>query len=387
LTLEVLTFGCRLNAAESTAIAGMAAHLADTLVVNTCAVTAEAERQARAAIHRAHHARPERTIIVTGCASQIAPAAWAALPGVARVVDNLAKTDPASWGGTGVAPASRTRATIAVQNGCDHACTFCIIPAGRGAARSVPPGQVVAAVRDAVAAGAPEVVLTGVDLTAWGADLPDRPRLGSLLLRILDAVSALPRLRLSSLDPAELDDDLFTALRADPRLMPHLHLSAQAGDDLVLARMKRRHRRADILRAAERARAARPGVVLGADLIAGFPTETDTMAERTLALVAQAGLTWLHVFPYSPRPGTPAARMPQVPASVARGRAAQLRAAGEAAAERFMRGRLGEEERVVAERGGNGRTEHYAPVRGLPHPPGTLARIRPTRIERGALVA
>jgi threonylcarbamoyladenosine tRNA methylthiotransferase MtaB len=387
LTLEVLTFGCRLNAAESAAIAGMAAHLADTLVVNTCAVTAEAEREARSAIRRAHRDRPERAIIVTGCASQLAPAAWAALPGVARVVDNCAKTDPASWGNKAGAAPARTRATIPVQNGCDHSCTFCIIPAGRGAARSLPAEQVITAVRAAAQAGAAEVVLTGVDLTAWGADLPDRPRLGSLVLRILDAVPALPRLRLSSLDPAELDADLFTALRADPRLMPHLHLSVQAGDDLVLARMKRRHRRADILRAAERARAARADVALGADLIAGFPTETEAMAERSVLLVGQAGLTWLHVFPFSPRPGTPAARMPQVAGAIVRQRAARLREAGEAAAGRFLHARLGMEEHVVTERGGGGRTAHYAPVRGLPHPAGVLARIVPTRIEHGALIA
>ena len=376
MTSPVLTFGCRLNAAESEAIAAMAA--GRMIVVNTCAVTAEAERQARQAIRRAHRDRPDLPIVVTGCAATIAPDAWAALPGVTRVVPNAAKLAPASWGAAAPAPAqpARTRAFLQVQQGCDHRCTFCVIPFGRGDSRSVPVADAVAQARALLARGHAEIVLTGVDLTAWGADLPDRPTLGILARAILDALPGLARLRLSSLDPAEIDPALWDAFADDPRLMPHLHLSVQAGDDLILKRMKRRHTRADVLRAADRAREARPDVVLGADLIAGFPTETDAAFAATCDLVARAGLDILHVFPFSARPGVPAARMPQVPAPVARARAARLREIGAQWAADRARGFVGSRLPVLAERDGTGHTEHFLRVRGVAAPAGTIAHLR-----------
>lgn len=376
MSAPVITFGCRLNAAESEAIAAMAG--GRMVVVNTCAVTAEAERQARQAIRRAHRDRPDLPIVVTGCAATIAPAAWAALPGVTRVVPNGAKLAPASWGATAPAPApaARTRGFLQVQQGCDHRCTFCVIPFGRGASRSVPLAEAVARARVLHARGHAEIVLTGVDLTAWGQDLPDRPALGDLVRALLDALPGLARLRLSSLDPAEIDPALWAALADDPRLMPHLHLSVQAGDDLILKRMKRRHRRSDVLRVAERARAARPDVVLGADLIAGFPTETDAAFAATADLVERAGLDILHVFPFSPRPGTPAARMPQVPPAVARDRAARLRAIGAARAAARARGFVGQRLPVLAERDGTGHTAHFLRVRNVAAPAGTIATLR-----------
>ncbi len=376
MTAPVLTFGCRLNAAESEAIAAMAA--GRIIVVNTCAVTAEAERQARQAIRRAHRDRPDLPIVVTGCAATIAPDAWATLPGVARVVPNAAKLAPASWGAAapGPAPAARTRAFLQVQQGCDHRCTFCVIPFGRGPSRSVPVAEAVAQARALLARGHAEIVLTGVDLTAWGCDLPDRPTLGTLARALLDALPGLARLRLSSLDPAEIDAALWQVLADDPRLMPHLHLSVQAGDDLILKRMKRRHARADVLRAADRARAARADVVLGADLIAGFPTETDAAFEATCDLAEQAGLDILHVFPFSPRPGTPAARMLQVPPPVARARAARLREIGAQRAARLARGFVGRRLPVLAERDGTGHTEHFLRVRDVAAPAGSIAHLR-----------
>ncbi|MBY0336921.1 MAG: radical SAM protein, partial [Acetobacteraceae bacterium] len=297
----------------------------DALIVNTCAVTAEAEAQARQAIRRAAREAPGRPILVTGCAAQIAPGRWAGLPGVARVVGNGTKLDPAAWD-RGAPPITRadaarpaaggaTRGFVAVQNGCDHACTFCIIPAGRGPSRSVPVPEVIAAVRAQVEAGRREVVLTGVDIASWRQD---ELRLGDLVRAVLRAVPDLPRLRLSTLDPAAMDEALWRALAEEERLMPQLHLSAQHGADLMLKRMRRRHRRADLLAVARRARASRPEVALGADLIAGFPTETEAHHAETLALIGEAGLSLLHVFPYSARPGTPAARMPALPGPVAR---------------------------------------------------------------------
>ncbi len=378
---EVLTFGCRLNAYESEVIRGHAATLADTIVVNTCAVTAEAERQARQAIRRAHRDNPHARIVVTGCAAQIAPAAWAAMPGVSRVLGNEEKLRPESWAENapgGVSDimtaretaahlvtefAGRARAFVQVQQGCDHRCTFCIIPYGRGPSRSVPMGAVVDQARALVEAGFRELVLTGVDVTAYGADLPGAPRLGQLARRLLALLPDLPRLRLSSLDPVEIDDDLWRLIAEEPRLMPHLHLSIQAGADLILKRMARRHLRADALAVVARARALRPDMAFGADLIAGFPTETEALFAETLDFVDEASIPYLHVFPYSERPGTPAARMPAVAVPLRRERAARLRAAGQAQARRFHDARIGRHASVLIEADDRGHTEHFAPVR------------------------
>jgi len=381
--LEVITLGCRLNAFESEVIrreAG-AAGLADAVIVNTCAVTAEAERQARQAIRRARRERPEARIIVTGCAAQIAPERYGAMPEVDQVLGNLAKLRAESYGAPGPRVAiddimhvretaahlvegfeGRVRGFVEVQQGCDHRCTFCIIPFGRGNNRSVPVGDVVEQARKQVEHGIRELVLTGVDIASYGADLPGRPSLGQLARRLLALVPDLKRLRLSSLDPAAIDDALWKVLAEEPRLMPHLHLSIQAGDDLILKRMKRRHTREMALAVTRRARALRPDIVLGADLIAGFPTEDDAMAERTLAFVEEAGLDLLHVFPFSPRPGTPAARMPQVPKPVVRERAARLRQAGDNARRRALGRFVGGRVSALVERPGYGRSEHYLPV-------------------------
>jgi len=398
---DILTFGCRLNIAESEVMRGLAA---DTVVVNTCAVTAEAERQARHAISRLHRERPDARIVVTGCAVQIDPASWAALPGVTRVLGNADKLRPDAWDAGApsavsdimavrqaaahpvVEFAGRTRAFVQVQQGCDHRCTFCVIPFGRGPSRSVPVGAVVRQVRALVEAGTREVVVTGVDIASYGPDLPGAPTLGGLVRRVLALVPDLPRLRLSSLDPAADDAELWRLLAEEPRLMPHLHLSLQAGSDLVLKRMKRRHSRAQALATIARARALRPGLAVGADLIAGFPTETAAQFAETLAFVEEAAIPYLHVFPYSERPGTPAARMPPVPKPERRARAAQLRHAGTRVAERFHAAQLGREAMVLAERNGTGHTEHFAPVR-LQATAGTLVRARITGSDADGLVA
>ena len=377
--MSVLTFGCRLNAAESEAIAALAP---GATVVNTCAVTEEAERQARQAIRRHVREHPGTPVVVTGCAATIDPARWAVLPGVSRVVANDDKLRPETWGVAAAPPPQRrrTRLFLDVQGGCDHGCTFCVIPRGRGPSRSVPLAEVVAAVRRASGAGTAEVVLTGVDLASYAHGL------GHLVRALLRAVPELPRLRLSSLDPAALDDALWQAIAEEPRLQPHLHLSVQAANDLVLKRMKRRHTRADVLAVVKRARTLRPELAVGADLIAGFPTETDDMAEDTLAFVREAELTYLHVFPFSERPGTPAARMPQVPPPVRRARAAALRAEGERQAARFHAGLVGRTASVLAERGGVGHTEHFAPV-AIAAEPGIVLTARLVGLERGRLVA
>jgi len=386
---QVVTFGCRLNAFESEVMRGhaSAAGLDDAIIVNTCAVTAEAERQARQAIRKARRQNPDARIIVTGCAAQIAADSFAAMPEVDRVIGNGEKLRPESYAQTAnslrvdvgdIMEAheaidetahhlitgfdDRARAFVQVQNGCDHRCTFCIIPYGRGNSRSVPVGAVVEQARTLVEAGYKELVLTGVDITSYGADLPGRPTLGQLARRLLALVPDLPRLRISSIDAVEVDRDLLDLIAGEPRLMPHLHLSLQAGDDLILKRMKRRHTRADAVDFCRRVRALRPDVVFGADLIAGFPTETDDMFRRTLDIVDDCGLTWLHVFPYSARPGTPAARMPQLPKTLRRERAAQLRAAGSTAAATYLASRVGSTAQVLVERGGIGRSEHFAPV-------------------------
>jgi threonylcarbamoyladenosine tRNA methylthiotransferase MtaB len=406
MTTEILTFGCRLNSYESEVIRGHAAHLADTVVVNTCAVTAEAERQARQAIARAHRERPFARIVVTGCAAQIAPESWARLPGVSRVLGNAEKLLAASWATDapgGVADimqarevaahlvtgfTGRARAFVQVQQGCDHRCTFCVIPYGRGPNRSVPIGAVVEQVRLLVRAGYQEVVLTGVDIASFGADLPGRPRLGQLVRRLLRLVPDLPRLRLSSLDPAGLDDDLWALIASEPRLMPHLHLSLQSAAPLILKRMKRRHSPDQAAQAIETARTLRPGIAIGADLIAGFPTETEALFEQTLAFVRHHALPYLHVFPYSERPGTPAARMPPVAHQARRERAARLREAGRAAAEKFHAAQIGSQTHILTETAQAGHTEHFAPVRlASPSQPATLLRARITGIEAGLLLA
>lgn len=407
---RVLTFGCRLNTYESAAMRELAAAAGaggETIIVNTCAVTAEAERQARQAIRRAARENPGARIIVTGCAAQIAPAAWAALPGVARVIGNADKLKPEAWAEDTPRPVSdvmaaretaahlvtdfagRARAFVQVQQGCDHRCTFCVIPYGRGPSRSVPMGAVVEQVRALLAAGHQEVVLTGVDITAYGADLPGRPSLGQMVRRLLALVPELPRLRLSSLDPVEIDEDLWRLIGEEPRLMPHLHLSVQHGHDLILKRMKRRHLRADVLALARRARALRPDIALGADLIAGFPTETEEHVQATLDLIAEAGLAFLHVFPFSARPGVPAARMPQVPMELRRERAARYRAAGQAEAARLFASRLGQVEEVLMETPTRGHTAHFIPFRlrtGAAEP-GRILRIAADCCDRDGLSA
>ncbi len=411
--VEVLTFGCRLNTYESEAMRALAAeagHGASTILVNTCAVTAEAERQARQAIRRAARDNPGARIVVTGCAAQIAPEAWAALPGVDRVLGNADKLRPEAWraldappapvtdimAATGTAAhlvtdfAGRARAFVQVQQGCDHRCTFCVIPYGRGPSRSVPVGAVVEQVRALVARGYREVVLTGVDITSYGPDLPGRPTLGAMVRRLLALVPELPRLRLSSLDPAGMDRDLWRLIAEEPRLMPHLHLSLQHGADLILKRMRRRHLRTDAVALARRARALRPDIALGADLIAGFPTETEAHLRETLGLVEEMELAFLHVFPYSERPGTPAARMPQLPVPVRRERAARLRAAGRAVAAGFLAGRVGREEEVLFERPDRGHTPQFAPLRlvgGGAAVPGQIRRLRVTAAAPDALLA
>jgi len=383
--VDIVTFGCRLNAYESEVIRTRAAEdgLTDAIVFNTCAVTNEAVRQARQAIRKARRERPGAKLIVTGCAAQIDPAAFAAMDEVDLVLGNAEKSAPGAYATQPEAGRvrvndimsvretaghlidglkDRARAYVEVQNGCDHRCTFCIIPYGRGNSRSAAAGEVVEQVRRLTAQGYREVVLTGVDVTSWGADLPGQPTLGQLVARILKLVPELPRLRLSSIDAAEIDADLLRCLAEESRLMPYLHLSLQAGDDMILKRMKRRHLRADALKLAAGVRAVRPDVAFGADLIAGFPTETEAMFENTLKLVEEADLAFLHVFPFSPRPGTPAARMPQVRRDVVKARAARLRAAGEAALVRHLDRQVGRTLLGLVERPGVARAEDFTEI-------------------------
>jgi threonylcarbamoyladenosine tRNA methylthiotransferase MtaB len=410
---QVETFGCRLNAYESEAMRGLAAAagLGDAVVVNTCAVTGEAVRQARQRIRRLRRERPGARIVVTGCAAQTEPAAFAAMPEVDRVLGNAEKLTPGAWArladpdaprvavgdvmAARAAPSppidglgTRARAYVQVQNGCDHRCTFCVIPFGRGPSRSVPAATVAEQVARLAGRGFAEVVLTGVDLTAWGADLDGTPRLGHLVLAALRAAPELPRLRLSSIDSVEADPRLIEAIATEPRLMPHLHLSLQSGDDLILKRMKRRHLRTDAVAFCAAVRAARPDAVFGADLIAGFPTETETMFENSLRLVEDCGLTWLHVFPFSPRPGTPAARMPATPGPAIRARAERLREAGAARVASHFAAMRGRRVRLLMERPDFGRTEGFAPVRlaGCAAP-GSIVEARIIGADATALLA
>ncbi len=387
--VEVLTFGCRLNIVESEAMraAAVAAGHRDLVIVNSCAVTGEAVRQARQAIRRAARDRPGAEIVVTGCAAEVDPG-FAAMADVSRILPNAGKTAPAAWTRPGLAPSDaparpafgpgavggHTRGFVEIQNGCDHRCTFCIIPFGRGASRSTPPERIVAEIRRQVEAGAAEAVLTGVDVTSYAG--PGGLRLGGLLKRVLRDVPELPRLRLSSIDCIEADPDLMDVLADEPRFMPHLHLSLQHGSDLILKRMKRRHGRADAVNFCAEVRRLRPEVAFGADLIAGFPTETEAHAADSLSLVEDCGLSHVHVFPYSSRPGTPAARMPALPGAVVKARAAALRGAGEAALARHLDRHVGRRRRILTERGGRGRTEDFSPVRlAGPAEPGRIVEI------------
>jgi len=404
---ELITFGCRLNIVESETMRALASDAEDLVIVNSCAVTAEAVRQARQAIRRARRRRPDARIIVTGCAAQTDPALFAAMPEVDRVLGNREKMEAGAFSSPekvhvsdimaarDTAPqfarafAEHARAFVEVQNGCDHRCTFCIIPLGRGNSRSVPAGAVVDRIRTLVEGGYREVVLTGVDVTSYGGDLPGAPSLGSLVERILTHVPALERLRLSSLDSIEIDERLFALVTQEPRVMPHLHLSLQSGDDMILKRMKRRHSRADAVRTVERLLAARPEIGIGADIIAGFPTETEAMFENSLALVRDCRIVHGHIFPYSPRPGTPAARMPQVPPAIIRDRAARLREACAQQRERWLDSLIGTIQHVLVEGDGTrGHAGNFAPVLlPSPHVRGEIVSVRIHGVENGALIA
>ncbi|MGC2644197.1 MAG: tRNA (N(6)-L-threonylcarbamoyladenosine(37)-C(2))-methylthiotransferase MtaB [Pseudolabrys sp.] len=408
MSIDVVTFGCRLNAYESEVIRreAAAAGVADAVVVNTCAVTAEAVRQAKQTIRRLKREKPDARIVVTGCAAQTESSTFAAMPEVDRVIGNEEKFDAQAWAaGNKIAVSDimavktmrshaidslegRARAFVQVQNGCDHRCTFCIIPYGRGNSRSLPIDDVVAQARRLVGNGYREVVLTGVDITSYGTNLPGTPRLGALVKRILKDVPELARLRLSSIDSVEADDDLLDALANELRLMPHLHLSLQAGDDLVLKRMKRRHSRRDAIAFCERVRRLRPDVAFGADIIAGFPTESEDMFSRSLDLIDECGLTQLHVFPFSARPGTPAARMPPLERSIVKERARRLREKGQIALRANLEREIGRRRSVLAESRALGRTEQFTPVRlAAPIAPGVILDLTVTGHDGRQLLA
>ncbi|MBY6056515.1 tRNA (N(6)-L-threonylcarbamoyladenosine(37)-C(2))-methylthiotransferase MtaB [Leisingera daeponensis] len=413
------TLGCRLNAYETEAMKELSqqAGLENAVVVNTCAVTAEAVRKARQEIRKLRRENPEAPIIVTGCAAQTEPETFAAMEEVTRVIGNTEKMQPETWQQIAKGPnfigttekvqvddimsvtetaghlidgfGTRSRAYVQVQNGCDHRCTFCIIPYGRGNSRSVPAGVVIDQIKRLVDRGYNEVVLTGVDLTSWGADLPAQPRLGDLVMRILKLVPDLPRLRISSIDSIEADENLMQAIATEPRLMPHLHLSLQHGDDLILKRMARRHLRDDAIAFCEEARRLRPEMTFGADIIAGFPTESDAHFENSLKLVTDCDLTWLHVFPYSKREGTPAAKIPnQVNGNVIKDRAARLRAAGDAQVERHLTEQVGKTHRILMENSYMGRTEQFTEVTfAAPQEEGRIVTAAITGVEGGQLTA
>ena len=410
----MVSFGCRLNTYESAVMRGyaLAGGRTDIIIVNTCAVTKEAERKGRQSLRRLRRDNPTAEIIATGCAVQLDPGTYANMPEVNRVIGNEHKMKADSFAIGNTTPVlisdimavsettshlaegyaapfgQRTRAFVQIQQGCDHRCTFCIIPFARGNNRSVPMGRLVNDVRDLVTAGHKEIVLTGVDITGYGTDLPGSPSLGQMVRRLLAAVPDLPRLRLSSLDPAEVDEDLFRIIADEPRVLPHFHISVQAGDDIILKRMKRRHVRQDVVTFCERVRRIRPDATFGADLIAGFPTETEIQFKNTLDLIGDAGLTHLHVFPYSMRQGTPAARMPQVKRTVVKARAAHLRAVGDAALALFLSNRIGHRASVLVEQDGIGRSEHYVPVRIEPDPgAGALVDVTIADVANGHLIA
>ncbi|WP_298018422.1 tRNA (N(6)-L-threonylcarbamoyladenosine(37)-C(2))-methylthiotransferase MtaB [uncultured Parasphingopyxis sp.] len=409
---EIVTLGCRLNFAESEAMRAMAAGRDDLVIVNSCAVTAEAVRKTRQQVRKARRSRPDAEIVVTGCAAQIEPETFADMPEVDRVLGNREKFDITAFAQPSstsfavsdimavreTAPhlvtgfAERARAFVEVQNGCDHRCTFCVIPYGRGNSRSVPAGLVVDRIKALVDEGYREIVLTGVDVTSYGPDLPGNPSLGLLVERILKGVPELPRLRLSSIDSVEIDDRLFEIITGEPRFMPHLHLSLQAGDDMILKRMKRRHSRQQAVEIVDRLKAKRPDIAIGADIIAGFPTETDEMAANTLALIDDCDIIYGHIFPYSARKGTPAAKMPQVPVAIRKQRAAALR---EAAARRkgaWLDSLIGTRQRVLIERDGAGHAENFTEI-CIRHSPfrgndglGQIVELKVTRVEGASLV-
>lgn len=383
---QIVTFGCRLNTFESEVIRDAIAKSGDEniIVFNTCAVTKEAERQARQAIRKARKANPEAKIIVTGCSAQISPEKYASMPEVTKILGNSEKLEASSYLDISTSERvqvndimsvtetashmvssfeGRVRAFVQVQNGCNHRCTFCIIPYGRGNSRSVPIGEVVAQVKKLVESGYREVVITGVDITDYGKDLPGEPTFGSMIKRLLTLVPDLPRLRISSVDVAEIDDELMQLIKFEKRVMPHIHISLQAGDNMVLKRMKRRHTREDVLKFVEEVRAARPEVAFGADIIAGFPTETDEMFENTLNLVHEAGIQFLHVFPYSAREGTPAAKMPQVNGNIRKERAEKLRSAGDIELTKFLTNKINSNSQVIVEKENYARCEDFTGVR------------------------
>lgn len=413
MSIETLTFGCRLNAYEGEVMKAEAekAGLDNTIIINTCAVTAEAVRQAKQAIRKAKRDNPERRIIVTGCAAQTEARSFGDMAEVDLVIGNADKLKSESYapiafglplndkvqvndimsvketaGHLIEAMDGRTRAFVQVQNGCDHRCTFCIIPFGRGPSRSVPMGLVVEQIKKLVGNGYREIVLTGVDITSYGPDLPGTPTLGKLVQQILRHVPDLPRLRISSIDSIEADPAFYDAIASDRRLMPHLHLSLQSGDDMILKRMKRRHLRDDAFAVVDKLRSLRPDIVFGADIIAGFPTETDEMFENSLEFIETANLTYIHAFPYSPRPGTPAARMPQVDKRVAKERAARLRALGEAQFEKLAASRIGQIESILVEKDGIGRQEQFITCSLPGHRAGEIVTARITHFADGNLV-
>ncbi|GAA0281186.1 tRNA (N(6)-L-threonylcarbamoyladenosine(37)-C(2))-methylthiotransferase MtaB [Alteraurantiacibacter aestuarii] len=393
MTAEVISLGCRLNIAESEIIRALVAGESDVVVVNSCAVTTEAVRQTRQAIRRARKARPDARLLVTGCAAEIEREQIVAMPEVDGLVANDRKLDARAWNvplpsptRASTAPSAHTRAFVAVQNGCDHACTFCVIPQGRGASRSLTIAQVLREVELHVRQGAAEVVLTGVDVTSWGDDLPGRPRLGALASAIFEAFPELPRLRMSSLDGIEIDEQLFDLFATQTRMMPHLHLSLQHGHDLILKRMKRRHLRHHAVELVQRLRQLRPDLTVGADLIAGFPTETDEHHAANLSVIAELGIVHGHIFPYSPRPGTPAARMPQLGRPLIKQRAAQLRAAAAEQRDQWLQSLVGSTLSVLAEADGTGYSENFARV-AVPvgTQRGTILSIIPARLNEGLL--
>jgi threonylcarbamoyladenosine tRNA methylthiotransferase MtaB len=386
---EVISLGCRLNLSESEDLRSLLADADDLVVINSCAVTAEAVRQTRQAIRRARRARPQARLLVTGCAAEIERAALSSMPEVDGLIANQAKLDPRVWNVAAAhqpAPTQHTRAFIAVQNGCDHACTFCVIPQGRGPSRSLPVPAVLREIERHLALGSREVVLTGVDLTSWGQDLPEMPRLGNLVAAILGEYPALERLRLSSVDGIEIDPLLHELLASETRLMPHLHLSLQHGHDLMLKRMKRRHLRRDAIRLVTDLKARRPDLAVGADLIAGFPTEDEVAHRANLSIIAELGIVHGHVFPYSQRPGTPAARMPQLSPAKIKARAAELRTAVAAQRDAWLISLVGQPQQVLAERDGTGHAPNFARLLLPPGTkPGTIVTITPTRIIEGLL--
>lgn len=386
---EVISLGCRLNISESEQIRAMLSGEDNVVVVNSCAVTMEAVRQTRQAIRKVRRAKPDARLLVTGCAADIEQDQLSAMPEVDGLIANTAKLDPRAWNVPADAPPvppKHTRAFIAVQNGCDHACTFCVIPQGRGPSRSLTIPQVLREVERHLEQGAPEVVLTGVDVTSWGHDLPDAPPLGALVRAVLEAFPQLQRLRMSSLDGVEIDPLLFELFATEPRMMPHIHLSLQHGDDLILKRMKRRHLRADAFDLVKRLHAARPEIAVGADLIAGFPTESDEAHQANLSLIRDLPIIHGHIFPYSPRPNTPAARMPQVEKPVIRERASELRAAAAETRAQWMNELVGKPLKVLAEKDGSGYAENFARVAVPPATPaGMIVTVTPTHIEQGML--